>query len=101
MGAESPGERADAVHHPLDPVPWQAVHIAVVVHRHDLLFEDLVEKLSVAAVGDGVIDVTLPVADGKAIGAVVRLCPPAVEDREVEAAVKHRFLATSAGSLQW
>ncbi len=31
VGAEAPGERADAVHHSLDPVPRQAIHFASAV----------------------------------------------------------------------
>ena len=57
------------------------------------------EVLGVAGVGDFVIDVLPVVADGEAVLAVVGLGPPAVEDREVEAAVEHGFHAAGAGGF--
>ena len=40
------------------------------------------------------------VADGEAVLAVVGLGPPAVEDRQVQAAVEHGLLAARAGGFQ-
>ena len=47
-----------------------------------------------------VVDVAGALADGEAVGAVVGFGPPAVEDRQVQAAVEHGLLAAGAGGLQ-
>ena len=60
VGAESPGQRADRVHHPLDPMPREPVDIAIVIKRNDFFGKRLLEVMAVAFVGNAVIDVRLP-----------------------------------------
>ena len=100
VGAEPPAQGADGVHHPLDPVPRQTVDVAIVEQRNHLLAQDAVQIGRVAGVGDAVVDVLRALADGKAVGAVEGLGPPAVEDREVQGPVEHGLLAAGAGGLQ-
>ena len=61
----------------------QAVDVAVVVEGNDLFLEDAIQFGGVTGVGDAVIDVLGAAADGEAVGAVVGLGPPAVEDRQI------------------
>ena len=42
----------------------------------------------------------LPVADGEAVQAVVGFRPPAIQHREIQAAVQHHLLAAGAGGFQ-
>ena len=81
-------------------MPRQAVDVPVVIERDELRFQDLVEGLSVTAVGDVVADVTGPLGNPETIRAVVCLCPPAVEDGEIQRAVEDRLLAARARGLQ-
>ena len=100
VGAEPPTQRADGIHHAADPMPRQTVDVAVVIQRDHLLAEDAKQVGGVAGVGDAVVDVLRAAADGEAVAAVVGLGPPAVEDRQVQAAVEHGLLAAGAGGFQ-
>src|SRR5687767_7008636 len=53
---EPPGERADRVHHHLDPPPRQPVEVPLVIGWDHFLLERLVEILAVALVADAVLD---------------------------------------------
>ena len=101
VGAEAPAERADGALHPRDPVARQAVAIAVVVERDHLV----AQHASAATRRRGrrarsVDECVSPHADGEAVQAVVGLGPPAVEDRQVQAAVEHHLLAAGAAGLE-
>ena len=99
MGAEPRRECGDRFDHHLDPVPRQAVGVAVVVERDHFVAERVDEVVRVAGVGDFVIDVLPAVADREAVLAVVGLGPPAIEDRKVEPAVEHGLHAAGARRL--
>jgi hypothetical protein len=76
-----------------DPAAGQARGVAVVVQRDD----PAASASPAAPRGRAGLDrgdrVGLPGADGEAVAAIVRLGPPAVEDREVQAAVEQDLLA--------
>ena len=63
----------------------------VVVERDDLVDQRLDQRRVVAVVLDRRDGMRLALADGEAVGAIVRLGPPAVEDREVEAPLSRAF----------
>ena len=65
----------------------QAVRVALVVGRHDLLLEDPVQVLRIAPVLGGLVGVGLAPADRPAVVLLVALVPPAVEHADVEDAV--------------
>src|SRR5688572_7897249 len=100
MGAESPGERANGVHHHLNPLARQAVAIALVKQRNDLVFEYIVERFGVAFIVRFDVYVARSLADGKAVAAVVGFGPPAIENGAVQTAVQDHLFATRAGSFE-
>src|ERR1051325_4387995 len=84
----------------LDPLPGNAIGIAVEEHGNDLFGQPAVEIRAVHAVlflnavrvGIG--------SDREAVGAVITLSPPAVQDAEVQAPVTARLLAARPGSFE-
>lgn len=100
MATESPRERADAAHHHLDPASGKAIAIAVVEGGYDSLLEGFVEILRIPSIGDAVIGMACPLADGKTIGAVKSFGPPAIQNATVQAAVENRFLTAGAGRFE-
>jgi hypothetical protein len=98
--AEAPAEGPDGALHTGDPASRQAVAITVVVARHHLVAEDLDERFSVTGVVDLGYGVGLARADRKAVRSIVGLRPPAVEDGEIQSAVKDVRRAQSARSYE-
>ena len=90
VGVEPPGQRPEGVLLAGDPAAGQARGVARVVERDDLVGQRLDQRLVVALVLDRRDRMGLADADGEPVGAVIRLGPPAVEDREVQAAVEQR-----------
>jgi hypothetical protein len=76
------------------------VLVAVVVERHDLALEQVVELVGVGGVALRLVVVAALAADRPAVHAVEPLGPPAVEDGEVEDAVHRGLLTGGAGGLQ-
>ena len=102
VGVEAPAERPDGALHARDPAARQAVGVARVVERDDLLARARGSRSS-ASRSSWIAwsDVRLrrmPMA--KPFEPVVGLGPPAVEDREVEAAVEHHLLPAGARRLE-
>src|SRR5690606_8928097 len=75
--------------------------------RNDLVDQHTEEIVRIALVGNVVVDMLGTVPNGKAIASVVRLGPPAVENRTIEPTVEHglhaagpRCFERSAGIVQ-
>ena len=64
---ESPRQRADRIHHHLDPALWQPIDVAIVEQGRDLVFQQVVEVLRVSIVSDDVVCVLGAFADGETI----------------------------------
>src|SRR5260370_12242680 len=101
IGAEAPAERTDCALDACDPLAGQAVAVPLVVQRDDRVAKHAAQRLAIAEVVRLRRRVRLAHADGKAVQPVVGLGPPPVEDRQVEPAVEHDFLAAGAAGLQW
>ena len=84
----------------MNPLARQAVNVAIVESRNDLLFENVIQRLRIATIGDLVRNMLRAVTDREAIRAVVRFGPPAVEDRQVQAAIENYFLAARSRSFE-
>ncbi len=94
--------RAHRLAHDGDPAARQAAAatIAIVERRHDLVLEQLVERVGVGGVGRGVI-VGIGVAfDQPAVAAVEAFRPPAVADAQVRHAVERRLHAAGAAGFE-
>ncbi len=101
VGAEPPAERADGALHARDPVARQPVVIAVVVERDDL--DRGARGRARRRRGDRAASIEVCVSPspiGEAVEPVVRLGPPAVEHRQVQAAVQHDLLAAGAARFE-
>ena len=55
MAAKSPCERADAIHHHLDPLAGKPIPISIVENRYDAFLESLIEIFGIAFVGQSII----------------------------------------------
>src|SRR5437899_2749600 len=86
-GAEDRTDRQDRSFHHLQPAARNAIGAARVERRHDLLLEQIVYRPALDVVLVGGVGVLLTVADRPAVVGFVSLDPPAVEDRQVQAAV--------------
>jgi len=84
----------------LNPAVRQAVAVALVIERNDLLVQHSIQVLTVARVVQIRVGIGAACADGKAIQAIVGLRPPAVQNREIQAAVQNHFLATGSGCFK-
>ena len=80
----------------VEPASRQAVGVALVVGRDDLLLEEPVEVLRVAPVLGGFVRVRLAAADRPAVVVLEALVPPAVEHADVRDAVLGRLHAGRA-----
>src|SRR5688572_7116806 len=100
VGAESPAERPDGALHARDPFARQAVTIAIVVERHNLLAQDLHQVAPLTQIVDGRGRVRIAAADGEAVEPVVGLRPPSVQDRQVQRAVEHHLLPARPARLE-
>lgn len=81
------------------PARRYAMGIAIVVGRCHFGFEQVVEMLSIVPVLGIEVVVCLFAADGPAIGTVIGLRPPPIEDTKVGDAVEAGLLATSPAGL--
>src|SRR5208283_3469729 len=97
VGVKSPSEGADGALHALDPAVRQAVAVTLVVKRNNLFPKHPIQVLAVAGVVQTQVGMGPARADGESIQAVIGLRPPAVQNREVEAAVQNDFLTASSG----
>ena len=92
VGAEAPGEGGDAVLHHLHPAEGDALRVAVEVEGQDRSSRSWKRaSRSWASCSSGLPWCAVG-ADGEAVGAVVGLGPPAVQDRAVEPAVDTAFM---------
>ena len=73
----------------------EAVGVALVVGRHELLLEDPVQVLRVGPVLGALVGVRVAAADGPAVVAGPALVPPAVEHATVDDAVRGRLHAAA------
>src|SRR5438093_4872497 len=99
-GVEARDQRRHRPAHPGDPLARNAAAVALPELRDHLFVQHGEQVLAVAAV---LLLDRLGVrvgSDGEAVGAVVALAPPAVEDAQVEAAVAADFLAARAAGFQ-
>src|SRR5882762_4402949 len=97
---ETPAEGADGTLHALDPAARQAVAIALIVQRDHFFTKNSHQVFPVARVVNIHFGVSSAVSDGEAVQAVVRFRPPAVQHREVQAAVQNDFLAARSRGFQ-
>ncbi len=98
---KSPCQGADAAHHHLDPLARQTIAISIVVRWNDRLFQGLIEAVRIPLVGDSIVGVACALTYREAIGAVVRLSPPSIEDAAVETTVEDRLLTARSRGFQW
>src|ERR1035437_9708498 len=99
-GREPPDRAGDRALHLHAPTGRNAVLVAVVVERHDFLFEQPVEVQRIGVVLRPLVRVGLATADGPAVVADPALVPPAVENGQVRDAVARRLHATRPGCLK-
>ena len=93
-------QRLEGVRHHRDPPLRQAVDVAVVELRGDVVLDEVVERGGLDVVATvGVLD-AVGGRDGPPVAAVEPLVPPAVEDREVETAVEGSLHARGAARLE-
>ena len=97
---ELPDRAGHRVAHHLQPALRQALLVALVVHRHDLVLEQSIQVLRVRPVLRAFVRVRLAAADGPAVGAVVALVPPAVEHGAVDDPVHGGLHAARARCLE-
>ena len=84
----------------IEPARWVALAVAVVEATGDLVLEEVVQRGGLEVVATVVVLDALGGRDRPAVLAVVHLVPPAVEDRQVEAAVQRRLHARRATGLE-
>src|SRR3954447_24737754 len=99
-GGEARGEGLEGSPHAFDPECWDPVGISVVEGRHHLGLEHAIEVRGGTRVGGSVVWVHLA-GECPAVGPVICLGPPAVEDAELQAAVHHRLHPARAAGLEW
>ena len=100
LRAERRAERAQRRAHPLDPALREAVGVALVEERHDLLAQQPLQLGRVARVL-GLLVLERPRrSSAQPFVAVVGLGPPAVEHAQVQAAVDRRLHAARAARLE-
>src|SRR5208283_3456340 len=100
IGVEAPAEGADGTLHALDPAARKAVAIALIVERDHFITKNSQQVIPVASVVNIHVGVSSAFSDGEAVQAVVSFRPPAVQDREVQAAVQNDFLAAGSGGFE-
>ncbi len=101
FGAEAGGDGFDALLNNLEPSAWNAIQVALVEQRYDLLFqqpEQLLRIVSVLRLGVRSLRQGL---NAPSVGAVVPLLPPTIEDTEVNHAVERGLLAAGPARLEW
>src|SRR5208283_5873809 len=91
---------ADGALHALDPAARQAVAIALIVKRDHFVTKNPDQVIPVAGVVNIHVGVRSALSDSEAVQAVVSFRPPAVQNREVQAAVQNDFLTAGSGSFQ-
>ncbi len=101
VAAKSPGQRADTLHHSLDPGIRQSINVAVVESGDGLLLQRFVQRFGVSGIRLFIIDVTAALADREAIDSVVSLAPPSVQDAAIQSAIENDFLTTRPTRFQW
>src|SRR5688572_1913675 len=99
-GAEARRECDHGAANHFDPFPGNAVRIAVVELRNDLLGERFVEVGAVPTVLFLDIRWVRIVTDRETVGAVVPFAPPTVENAEIQTAVTGSFLTAGAGGFE-
>src|SRR5208337_3801494 len=99
IGVEPPGQCPESFLLPGNPAPWQPRCVALVIKRNDLVGQCLQQRPVIALILNRGYGVGQAAADGKPVGAIIGLSPPAVEDREVEGAVEDRLLSRGAAGL--
>src|SRR5688572_19563282 len=80
FGAKLRNNCADGILHDLDPAPWNTVTVADVVERDYFVLKDPIELLGVMFVQGMWIGQIRRQRDGPAIGPVIALAPPSIQD---------------------
>ncbi len=99
IGRKDRAEALQGCFHKGYPAAGDVVRPALIVKRHDFLFEQIVEgpALNLVLVLDIFVDFAFP--DGPAVVALVSFAPPPVENTHVEAAVESHLHAAGAAGL--
>ena len=93
-------ERAPVVLHLVDPLDRDAVGVAVVEQRNDLSLEQTEQARAFALIAATDVGVVVGGGDRPAVGPVVTLVPPAVEDAAVQHSVERSLHAARATRLE-
>src|SRR6185369_3505555 len=89
-------ERLDRAFHHLYPLARNSVFIATVINGHDFRLQCAVQRFGIEGIDLRDVVGLVPVSNREAVRAVVTFQPPAIENREIQAAVDSNLLTTGS-----
>src|SRR6266508_3541041 len=101
VGREASSQAGHAFTHFRNPGRGKTARVARVKCRHDLAFQQPIERIRFRAVPGGVVSVLLPVPERPADFRRVRLRPPPIKLGQVETAVDEDLHAARPAGLPW
>src|ERR1700736_5193047 len=100
ISVESPAQCPYRPLHALDPATRKTIAVALIVKGNHLVTQGSVQVLRVPGVVHLYIRVSPPTPDGEPVESVIRLRPPAIQHRKVQAAVQDDFLTACSRRLK-